>query len=109
MSLVDQSLLREVISLKHKTGVGPSGDAVYGALVTGVPARIERASQSQLQTTGDLLNDTTVMYTVAEILKSDIIWFPEDDTASVEAAHRPVIVSADRDLDGVIDHYEVTF
>lgn len=98
----------ETITVKRKSGVSASGDPTYGTAFT-MPARIERASLRQVTGDGDALNDTTVLYTADPILQSDIVWFPEDDTGSSEAAHRPAIVAPERDLDGVIDHFETSF
>lgn len=105
---MDAALLTETITVKHKTGVAASGDPTYGSPVT-FPARIERAGQRQVSTSGDQLNDTTLLFTVDTLSRSDLVWFPEDDTSSSEAAHRPVSVEQMRDLDGVVSHYEVTF
>lgn len=98
----------ETISVKHKTGITKSGDPLYGSLVL-MQAKIERGSRTQVGQEGDELDDTSMLFTIDKLAASDMVWFPEDDTSSAEAAHRVVVCAELRDLDGRIDHYETSF
>lgn len=100
--------LTETLTVKRKTGITKEGDPTYGAAFT-MAARIERGRLTQVGQTGELLDDVALVFTNDELLDTDLVWFPEDTTGSVEQAHRPIRVEPQRDLDGAVSHYESSF
>lgn len=96
--------LTETISVKHKTAVSKEGDPTYGSVVT-MKARIERFRATDVGE-GTTRQDETRIFTLQAILNSDLIFLPEDSTATNDNGRRPQRTEAMKDLDGVTSHYE---
>jgi len=86
--------LRETCTKRSQASTDADGDPAYGASST-FAARVQRSKDRDSQE----IEHDAVVYTSTEILPTDRIWLPGDDTASAAAARRPVQVYRTYDLD----------
>lgn len=98
----------ELVTVKRKTSHGLAGDPTRGTTLT-MLARIERQAGKMTSADGTELTFDARVFTEPpnEVKLSDLLFFPEDSTADDEAGREVTRVEAVRDLDGVLDHYEV--
>lgn len=98
----------ETITVKRKTSHGLAGDPTRGTTLT-MAARIERQAGEAVGADGTTLVFDARVFTEPpnEVRLSDLLFFPEDSTADDEAGREVTRVEPVRDLDGVLDHYEV--
>lgn len=99
--------LTEVITVQRQTSHTKYGDPVLGVQFT-MSARIERGREEYGDLGGTAAKDNLRIITAAPLLVGDLVWFPEDNPASMDAAHRVQTAHPHRDLAGVVTHYTST-
>ena len=97
----------ETITLARQSSHSSGGDATYGEQFT-MGARVERSTGEAGDLEGRRVNGGARLLCVDEVLLGDLVWLPEADTSSTNAALRVATVDAVRNLDGDATHWEVT-
>lgn len=100
--------LTETVSRKSVTSRTDYADPLFGDVDT-FPARIERGSGMTYDASGVALSYAHRMFCTTSVALTDLIFFPEDSTATNDAGKRPASVQACYDLGGTLSHYEVLF
>lgn len=96
--------LTETITVKRPASHSTAGDVTYAAPFT-CSARVQRGQTEVADREGRKLADAAKVITTTELKPGDLVWFAEDDTASVNAARRVLIVHQNRALDGTVISY----
>jgi hypothetical protein len=100
--------LTEKVRVRRLTARTASGDQTRGEALT-FQARIERgAGRVTAKMTGSEYDATTLVWTIEEVLLSDLLYFPEDTTTDVDTGRKPTKVEKMIGTNGKFSHYEVT-
>lgn len=100
--------LRESITVKSVTSRSAAGDPVYGSGVS-VAARVERLTEVAASSEGTNLVESTRLFTLVALKKSDLVFLAGESTSDDDVGHNVTRVEVMRDLDGVVSHYESYF
>jgi hypothetical protein len=84
-------LMTHTVTKASKSGRGNSGDPTYGAQST-IKARVEHVTKLVMNADGNEQAAHSRLISESEILLTDRVWLPGDDTAEVNESKQPIAV-----------------
>jgi hypothetical protein len=83
--------MTDTVTIASKSGRGNSGDPTYGAQST-IMARVEPVTKLVMGADGNEKMASTRMISESEVLITDRVWLPGDDTSEVNESKQPIKV-----------------
>ena len=84
-------LMTHTVTLASKSGRSNSGDPTYGSQTT-ISARVERKSKLFMAQDGNHKMAESRIISESEILLTDRVWLPGDDTTDTNESKQPIAV-----------------